>query len=90
MWEFNQSLRYDKRMYAQDVRGSKAYAKALCLKGLLSEEERDRIVEGLERVEGEWREGVVSIFFVFDFSVFEWERGFEREEEGRMLITSFI
>ncbi|KAJ2976715.1 hypothetical protein NUW54_g11523 [Trametes sanguinea] len=29
MHEFNQSLRYDKRMYAADIAGSIAYAKAL-------------------------------------------------------------
>ena len=59
MWEFNQSLKYDKRMYAQDIRGSVAYAKALCLKGLLTKEEESQLVKGLTQVGEEWRSGQV-------------------------------
>ncbi|TCD60532.1 argininosuccinate lyase [Steccherinum ochraceum] len=61
MHEFNQSLRYDKRMYAVDIAGSIAYAKALTLIGILTKDEENKIVEGLKTVEKEWETGVFSI-----------------------------
>ncbi|KAF4576479.1 argininosuccinate lyase [Pleurotus pulmonarius] len=57
MHEFNQSLKYDQRMHAADIKGSIAYAKALSLVGILTEEERDKIVDGLKRVGNEWEDG---------------------------------
>ncbi len=59
MHEFNQSLRYDKRMHAADIRGSIAYAKALTKVGILTAEEEKKIVEGLQTVGQEWEQGVV-------------------------------
>ena len=60
MHEFNQSLKYDKRMYDADIRGSIAYSKALTLVGILNKDEEVKIVNGLEAVKKEWEEGVVS------------------------------
>lgn len=59
MHEFNQSLRYDKRMYAADIVGSIAYSKALTKVGILTPDEEDKIVEGLQRVRAEWEAGTV-------------------------------
>lgn len=59
MHEFNQSLRYDKRMYAADIVGSIAYSKALTKVGILTQDEEDKIVEGLQRVRAEWEAGTV-------------------------------
>ena len=59
MHEFNQSLRYDKRMHAADIRGSIAYAKALTKVGILTPEEEQKIVQGLQVVGKEWEDGVV-------------------------------
>ena len=64
MWQFNQSLSYDQRMYAEDIRGSIAYANALALKGIYSQEECSRVVDGLKRVRREWEEGVVRAFSI--------------------------
>ncbi|PSR94081.1 hypothetical protein PHLCEN_2v4509 [Hermanssonia centrifuga] len=61
MHEFNQSLRYDKRMHVADIRGSIAYAKALTKVGILTAEEEKKIVEGLQTVGQEWEQGVFSI-----------------------------
>ncbi|KAI0362293.1 argininosuccinate lyase [Trametes cingulata] len=61
MHEFNQSLRYDKRMYAADIAGSIAYAKALARVGILSNEEQRKIVDGLTAVGKEWEEGTFKI-----------------------------
>ncbi|RVD88576.1 uncharacterized protein DFL_002756 [Arthrobotrys flagrans] len=54
MQMYNESLSYDKRMYAQDILGSQAYAKATCKAGILTPEERDTIISGLEQVRQEW------------------------------------
>lgn len=59
MHEFNQSLKYDKRMYAADVKGSIAFSKALLKAGILVEEEQKEIERGLKVVESEWKEGKV-------------------------------
>ncbi|EJD05833.1 argininosuccinate lyase [Fomitiporia mediterranea MF3/22] len=61
MHEFNQSLRYDRRMYSQDIRGSIAYAKALALRGILTKHEEVRIVDGLTAVGKEWENGQFKI-----------------------------
>ena len=63
MHEFNQSLKYDKRMYAADVKGSIAFSKALLKAGILNEEEQKEIARGLKEVEGEWERGEVRIIF---------------------------
>ena len=60
MHEFNQSLRYDRRMYEQDIRGSIAYAKALAQKGTLTKDEEAKIVDGLTAVGKEWENGQVG------------------------------
>jgi argininosuccinate lyase len=54
MHAFNESLRYDQRMHAADIRGSIAYAKALTLVGILTGEEEAKIVQGLTAVGKEW------------------------------------
>lgn len=60
MHEFNQSLRYDRRMHAADILGSIAYAKALTKVGILTPEEEQKIVQGLQAVGKEWEDGIVS------------------------------
>jgi len=59
MHAFNQSLEYDQRMHAADIRGSIAYARALARVGILTGEEESKIVEGLQAVEREWEMGQV-------------------------------
>lgn len=60
MHDFNQSLRYDRRMFSQDIKGSVAYAKALALAGILTKEEEMKIVDGLGEVGREWASGKAS------------------------------
>jgi argininosuccinate lyase len=57
MRRFNDSFRFDRRLYAADIEGSVAYAGALARAGLITEEERRTLVEGLEAVRGEFEEG---------------------------------
>eukprot|EP00043_Microstomoeca_roanoka_P020113 m.237510 g.237510 ORF g.237510 m.237510 type:complete len:467 (-) comp17109_c1_seq1:6080-7480(-) len=57
MAAFNASISVDKRMYAQDIEGSRAYACALEKCGLISAEERDALTSGLQTVLAEWKAG---------------------------------
>jgi len=54
---FNQSLKYDQRMYAADILGSIAYAKALALVGILTKDEESKMIQGLTAVGKEWQSG---------------------------------
>ncbi|TPX69390.1 argininosuccinate lyase [Spizellomyces sp. 'palustris'] len=54
MEAFNASLKFDRRMWQADITGSQAYAKALARVGILTHEERDQLVEGLDKVGQEW------------------------------------
>lgn len=48
-------------MYAEDIVGSKAYAKCLASINLLSEDETTAICEGLEQIKIEWDNGSFEI-----------------------------
>lgn len=54
---FNASIGFDKKLWFADLTGSKAYAKAIAKTGIISEAERDLLLEGLTKVEEEWRTG---------------------------------
>ncbi len=54
---FNASIDVDIRLWEADIRGSIAYARALHRAGILTAEERDRLILGLERIWGEFAEG---------------------------------
>jgi len=53
----NDSISFDQRMYAQDIDGSIAYARAIAAAGVISTKEADVIVNGLERVRVEFDQG---------------------------------
>ena len=45
--DFNSSIRFDCRMYAQDIKGSMAHATMLARQGILTQAETDEIIDGL-------------------------------------------
>jgi argininosuccinate lyase len=47
----NASLRFDRRLWPQDVSQSRAHARMLACRGILSEADRDQLLRGLEAVE---------------------------------------
>jgi argininosuccinate lyase len=57
MEQINASIGFDKRLYAQDLAGSRAHARMLAEVGLLSAAEGDAILAGLEQIEREIEEG---------------------------------
>ena len=54
---FTASVDFDQRMYRQDIQGSVAHAKMLCHVGVLSADERDDILRGLEEIRIEIERG---------------------------------
>lgn len=62
--EFGASLPIDKAMYHQDIAGSRAHARMLAAQGVISEEDEQKIVDGLTAIEKRIDEGD----FVFDIN----------------------
>ena len=48
--DFNSSIRFDARMYRQDITGSIAHAKMLGARGIITGEETEELVKGLEGI----------------------------------------
>ncbi len=61
VYQFNQSLNFDKRFFEQDVRGSLAHVSMLAAQGILTEKERDQIIEGLEGILKDVEDGKLKI-----------------------------
>ncbi len=61
VYQFNQSLYFDRRLFEQDVRGSLAHVRMLAAQGILTEEERDQIINGLESIRADVAEGTLKI-----------------------------
>lgn len=61
MEKFNASIAYDQRMWDADIRGSKAYVKALEKAKLVTTDEMNQILQGLDQISGEWSKGVFVI-----------------------------
>ena len=55
--DYTVSLHYDQRMYRQDIRGSIAHARMLSRQGIIGEDESNRIIYGLEKIQIEIESG---------------------------------
>ncbi len=53
MERFNASIGFDRRLYRADIEGSRAQSRALVRAGILTQDECDRVLAGLDQVEGE-------------------------------------
>ncbi len=53
----NHSLHVDRRLWRQDLRGSRVHAAMLARVGLITNEERDTLLQGLDRVGIELEDG---------------------------------
>jgi argininosuccinate lyase len=54
---FNASIPFDKKLYNQDITGSIAHAKMLSKQGILTEDEKNSIIDGLTKVKSEIENG---------------------------------
>jgi argininosuccinate lyase len=57
---FTSSLDFDQRLYRQDIAGSQAHARMLARQGIISPDEAEAIVRGLEEIRGEMESGEFS------------------------------
>ena len=60
-WTFNASITFDQRFLEVDVRGSKAHATMLARQRIISEEEKDAIICGLDAILSDVRDGKLEI-----------------------------
>ncbi len=56
---FNASLSFDKKFYVQDIRGSKAHVTMLAKQGILKEEEKNAIFDGLDSIQKDIENGTL-------------------------------
>lgn len=61
VFDFNASLTFDKRLFHEDVTGSIVHATMLAKQGILTEEERKSIVEGLTGILEDVDDGTLAI-----------------------------
>ena len=59
--EFNSSIRFDSRMYPQDIQGSLAHSAMLAKQGILSAEDQQAIAEGLGGILADLDSGKLAI-----------------------------
>jgi argininosuccinate lyase len=57
MQEINASIGFDKRLFAQDIAGSKAHAAMLAQQGIISKSDAKEISRGLDQVQAEIEQG---------------------------------
>ncbi len=61
VYNFNASISFDQKFYAQDIKGSMAHVKMLCRQGILTEDEQDKILTGLQGILDDVTEGRLTI-----------------------------
>ena len=61
VYNFNASISFDQRFYAQDIKGSIAHVMMLCKQGILTEEEKKEIIAGLEGILSDVESGKLEI-----------------------------
>ena len=62
--DFNSSIRFDSRMYQQDITGSMAHAAMLGATGIIAKQEADTLIDGLQSILNDLNSGALE----FDFS----------------------
>jgi argininosuccinate lyase len=61
VYNFNASISFDKKFYKQDMKGSMAHVRMLAKQGILTEEERDVILAGIEGILADVESGKLEI-----------------------------
>ena len=59
--DFNSSIHFDSRMYRQDITGSMAHAAMLAAKNIISQQEADTLIAGLEQILSDLESGSLAI-----------------------------
>ena len=61
VYNFNASISFDQKFYKEDMEGSMAHVKMLAAVGILTENERDQILEGLQGILSDVESGKLEI-----------------------------
>ena len=61
VYNFNASISFDQKFYRQDIRGSLAHVRMLAKQGILTEHERDQIIDGLNGILRDVENGTLRI-----------------------------
>lgn len=61
VYNFNASISFDQKFYKQDIRGSIAHVTMLAASGILTNEERDQIIDGLNGILSDVESGALEI-----------------------------
>ncbi|MFQ9585728.1 MAG: argininosuccinate lyase [Mediterraneibacter gnavus] len=61
VYNFNASISFDQKFYAQDIRGSIAHVTMLHKQGILTKEEKESIIEGLKGIQADVENGTLEI-----------------------------
>lgn len=59
--DFNSSIKFDKRMFGEDIKGSMAHAAMLGAAGIIDKSESEKIVDGLDGILKDIKNGVLAI-----------------------------
>ena len=58
--DFNSSIRFDSRMYQQDITGSMAHAAMLGARGIIARQEADILIDGLQGILNDLNSGALQ------------------------------
>ena len=61
VYDFNASIGFDQRFFDEDIEGSLAHTEMLSKQGIITEEERDAITEGLQTIRADVKAGRLAI-----------------------------
>ena len=61
VYNFNASLSFDSKLYKQDITGSMAHASMLAKQGILTEDEKKQIIDGLNGIREDVENGTLEI-----------------------------
>jgi len=78
--DFNSSIRFDCKMYQQDITGSMAHAAMLGAKNIISRKEADTLIEGLQGILDDLNSGALE----FDFTCEDIHMFVEQELTSRL------
>ncbi|KAK3486757.1 argininosuccinate lyase [Neurospora hispaniola] len=61
MVQYNESIHFDRALFAQDITGSIAFARANAKAGIITQDEFNKLEQGLLAVKKEWEDGTFKI-----------------------------
>lgn len=61
VYNFNASISFDQKFFHQDVQGSKAHVTMLAKQGILTKDEKDQIIKGLDSIVADVDAGILEI-----------------------------